>query len=100
MFSGARPCRLPRLVKERLDRGHVPLAAEPEVHGIAVAIDGAVQVNPLAANFHVGLIHTSGAPGHARIETPVFLKYRREALHPTHDRCVGKGSMTGIIQST
>ena len=48
---------LERFAQERLGRSHISLAAEPEVYGVSAAINRAIQVNPLAADIHIGLIH-------------------------------------------
>ena len=44
-------------VKEPLSRRHITPSAQEEVDGAARFIHGAIEVNPLASDFEVSLIH-------------------------------------------
>src|SRR5215212_5725524 len=62
------------LAEEALGRLPVPLGAEQEVDGPAGAVDGAVEVAPLPAHAHVGLVDVPRPaarpemPAHALLE--------------------------------
>jgi hypothetical protein len=45
------------LTQEALSSGEIAPLAEPELDRVAVAINGAVEIFPLASDFDVGLIH-------------------------------------------
>ena len=57
---------LQRLSEEPLGRRQIALLAEQELDRVADAVDGAVEIHPLAADLDVGLVHMPFA-GHATL---------------------------------
>jgi hypothetical protein len=76
--------------KEPLGGGHITPFAQEEIDGAPLFIDGAVQVNPLAAHLEIRLIHSPRIAHRPRIMVPAFLKVRHVPLHPTQDGRVGQ----------
>jgi hypothetical protein len=68
------------LVKEALRRGLVPLRRQQEVDGLAVLVDGAVEVSPDALDFDVGLIHAPAAADQALVFTAIFSMSGRKRI--------------------
>ncbi len=45
------------LAQKPLGRSEVSPFAEPEFNGIAIAVDGSIEISPLASDFDVSLVH-------------------------------------------
>src|ERR1700728_1753110 len=71
-----RSLHLDRLAKERLGRGDIAPGAEPKVYGLSVAIYRPVQIDPLAADLHVGLVDAPRRPYRPRELVPATLEFR------------------------
>src|ERR1700674_5292907 len=65
---------LQRLAKERLGCGDIAPGTEPEVDCLALLVDRAIKIDPFAADLHVRLIDSPGAPGRAGEVVPAFFK--------------------------
>src|ERR1700752_1925282 len=74
-----------RLAKERLGCGNVPLGAKPKVYSLSIAIYRPVQVDPLAADLHVGLVDPPRLTYRPRELVPATLELRNIMMDPTHD---------------
>jgi hypothetical protein len=74
------------LVEEALRRGHVALRRQQEVDGLAMLVDGALEVFPDALDFDVGLIHAPAAADRAL----VFWGQLLDKRHKTNCRPVNR----------
>jgi hypothetical protein len=74
------------LVEEALRRSHVALRRQQEVDGLALLVDGAVEILPDALDLDVRLIHTPAAPDRALVFPDHFLDERQETNRPPVDR--------------
>lgn len=88
------PLSLQRLAEERLGRLHIAVGAQPEINCLALSIDGAIEIGPIAPDLHVGFIDAPRATGLASESIPAPLELGHEPLYPAHDRCVGQGQST------
>jgi hypothetical protein len=78
-------------LEERLRGGHVPVLAEHHVDQRARAIDGTVEITPLAVNFDVGLVDIPTAAGLATSASPqTFGQRRRELGFPVTNRLMAE----------
>src|SRR5579872_4744176 len=84
-----RSLRFDRLAKERLGRGDIAPGAEPKVYSVSVTINRAVQIDPLAADLHVGFVNPPRRTDRSRELVPATLEFRNIMMHPTHDGRVG-----------
>ena len=75
--------------KGPLSRRHIAPSAQEEVDRAARFIHGAIQVDPLASDFEVSLIHAPRVADGPRVPAPALLKFRHVALHPPQDGRVG-----------
>jgi hypothetical protein len=80
------PVTLKGLLHEPLGGAKVALLAEIELHCVADAVDGAIQIHPATAHLDVGLIDMPFArqSALAKIEPPQ--EFRRITDHPAMDR--------------
>src|ERR1700733_7290274 len=78
-----------RLAEERLGCSDIAPGAEPKVYCLPIAIDRPVQIDPLAADFHVGLVDAPRRTYRPRELVPATLELRNIMMHPTHNGGVG-----------
>src|SRR3984957_5516675 len=83
-----RTLALDGLAKERLGSADIALAAQPEVHGSARAVDRPVQVHPFAADLDVGLIDTPRRSGWPGEPVPATFNLWGKMGTPPHDHGV------------
>jgi hypothetical protein len=74
------------LVEEALRRNHVPLCRQQEVDGLAMLVDGAVEVFPDALDLYVRLIHAPVAADRALVFSGHLLDQRQKPNRPPVDR--------------
>src|SRR5271165_6749556 len=77
------------LTKERLGRSNIAPGTEAKVHGVSRAVDRPIQIHPLAADLHVGLVDAPRRPGRPREPVPPALELWRIMVHPAHNGGVG-----------
>jgi hypothetical protein len=63
----------------------IALGAEPEVNGLALAVDRPVQVDPAALDLDIGLVKSPRAVGRAQAGPQPLLQVRRMGLDPAAD---------------
>jgi hypothetical protein len=68
--------------KEPLSCSHITPSAQEEVDRAACFIHGAIQVDPLASDLEVSLIHAPRVDDRPRVPAPALLKYRHVTLDP------------------
>lgn len=85
---------LDRLAKELLRRTYSSICAEQRMDGLAVSIDGPINVLPAASNEHRGLVRPPGRMGRPCQSRPASLKFRHVMLHPAHNGRVAHGHIT------
>src|SRR4030095_9126392 len=78
------PLRLQRLAKECLGRLHIAVGAQAKVDSLAFSIDGTIEIGPLAADLHIGLVDAPRATGLASELIPALLELGHETLDPAH----------------
>jgi hypothetical protein len=66
----------------------IPKLAEEEFHRVAHAIDGAVEIRPLAAHLDIGFIHVPTATDSPFAPVEAFQQFRRVAQNSAVDRGV------------
>ncbi len=69
--------------KEPRSRSRTSPSAQEEVDRAARFIHGAIQVDPLASDFEVSLIHAPRIADRPCIPVPALLKFRQVMLPPT-----------------
>lgn len=74
------------LVEEALRRSHVALCRQQEIDGLALLVDGAVEVFPDALDLDVRLVHAPAVTNRALVFARHFLDQRQEADRPSVDR--------------
>ncbi len=86
-----------RALEEALGGLLVPLGAEQEVDGLAGAVDGAVEIAPLAVHANIGLVDVPRATAGSEVPPHALLELGGEALDPAvkgdvidHDATVGQ----------
>src|SRR5208337_2679003 len=76
-----------RLAEKALRRRRVARRGEVEVYGVPMLVDGPVEIGPLAADLHVGLVDApAGRARPAPLPTQPFLDLGRVFLNPAVDR--------------
>ena len=70
------------LGKEPLSRSHITPSAQEKVDRAARFIHSPIQVDLLAFDFEISLIHAPRIADRPRIPAPALLKFRHVALHP------------------
>lgn len=75
-----------RFPEEPLGRRQVAVFAEPELNGVAGAVDRAIERHPLSANLDVGLIDMPFAGDGALAPIEALQQQRREVNDPAVDR--------------
>ena len=73
------------LVEEPLCHGEIAVLAEEGLNRIANAVDGAVEIHPLAPNLDVGFVHMPFAGDAAFAPVEALQQQRRIANDPTMD---------------
>jgi hypothetical protein len=68
--------------KEPLGGCNVTPFAQEKVDGSTLLIDGAIEVDPLASDFEVSLIHAPRVADRPRVPAPALLKFWHVTLHP------------------
>ncbi len=84
-----RPARpdLDHPAQETACRRPIPLLAEHRVQQVPIPVDGAVEVAPVSAGPHIGLVEVPGAAGLAvALGAQSFTEQRRKADLPAPDR--------------
>ena len=81
----ARSLALGRFAK---GRGDVAPGADTKVTRVARTIHRPIQIGPIAAHLHVGLVDAPRSSGRLRGPVPTTLELRSIMVHPTHDRRV------------
>jgi uncharacterized protein YjbI with pentapeptide repeats len=76
------------LAEEALGRPLAPLGAQQEVDGLPRPVDGPVEVAPLPADSHVGLVDVPRPAARPQVPPRPLLELGREALDPTIERDV------------
>jgi len=74
------------LVEEALRRGHVALRSQQEVDGLAMLVDGALEVFRDALDFDVNLIHAPAAADRALVFWGHLLENRHKTSRPPVNR--------------
>jgi hypothetical protein len=72
--------------KEPLGGCDIPLSAQEKIDGAARFIHGAIEVDPLAFDLEVSLIHAPRVAHRPGVRLPTLIKIRHVALHPPQDR--------------
>ena len=85
MVHGAEPWVFMALRKKRLGRPDIALAAQAKIDGPTFAIHRSVQVHPLAADLHVGLVDAPRWAGRPGEPVPAAFELRCVIVHPAHD---------------
>jgi hypothetical protein len=82
--------RRPR--KEPLSGDYItPFAQDQEkIDGVALFVDGAIEVHLLTTDLDISLIYAPGVADRPRITAPAFLKFRDITLHPPQNGRVGQ----------
>ena len=75
--------------EERLSRCDAAIGAKQKIDCLAVLVDGAVQVMPLALDRDVGLVDSPGGPNRFGEPSPPLLELRYLASYPSKDCRVG-----------
>ena len=88
LAGDARRTRGERLAEERLGGGEATIATEQEVDGLAVLVDGAIQIVPLGFDRDVRLIDTPRRADHPREPVPALLKFWDVSRDPPEDRAM------------
>src|SRR6266436_5102805 len=65
--------------------------AQEKVDGVALFVDGAIEVHPLTTNLDISLIYAPGVADRPRITAPALLKFRDIPLHPPQNGRMGQG---------
>src|SRR6266436_5525159 len=65
--------------------------AQEKVDGVALFVDGAIEVHPLTTNLDISLIYAPGVADRPRITAPALLKFRDIPLHPSQNGRMGQG---------
>jgi hypothetical protein len=78
--------RAKRFAEKGLGRCYIPLRTQSEVDGVAIPVDGAIQVDPTATDLQIRLVNTPRATALACIAIPALLELRNISLYPAHDR--------------
>lgn len=73
------------LAKEAFGCWQITVCAEEELDRVAEAVDGAVEIHPLAADFDVGLVHMPLAGNAPLVPVKALQQLRREVDDPTMD---------------
>ena len=68
--------------KEPLSGCNLTPFAQEKVDGSTLLIDGAMEVDPLAFDLEVSLIHAPRVAHRPRVPAPALLKFRHVTLHP------------------
>jgi hypothetical protein len=76
------------LVKECLCSGDAAIRSKQKIHRLAVSIDSAIKIIPLAPHFYISLVHAPGSIHGPREAVPSPLELRYLATHPTKNRRV------------
>jgi hypothetical protein len=71
--------------KEPLGGCDIPPSAQEKIDGVALFIDGAIQVDLLTFDLEISLIHTPRVADRPRVPVPALLKFRHVTLHPSQD---------------
>src|SRR5580692_12346323 len=80
--------------KEPLSRRHITPSAQEEVDGAARFIHGAIQVDPLAFDLEVSLIHAPRVADWPCVPAPALFKLGDILLHPPKNSRMGQGDTT------
>ena len=72
--------------KEPLGGCDIPPSAQEKIDGAARFIHGAIEVDPLAFDLEVSLIHAPRVAHRPGVRLPTLFKIRHVALHPPQDR--------------
>src|SRR6266404_9080934 len=67
--------------KKPLGGRDVPSSAQEKIDGAARFIHGAIEVDPLAFDLKVSLIHAPRVADRPRVPAPALLKFRHVTLH-------------------
>src|ERR1700738_5480663 len=79
-----------RMGKEPLGGDHITPFAQEKIDGVALFIHGAVEVNPLAFDLEVSLIHAPRVTHRSGVRLPTLFKIRHVAPHPPQDRLMSQ----------
>ena len=77
--------------EECLGGRDVPVAAQQEIDGLSLFVDGTVEIDPAAFDFDLGFVNAPRQPSRASEAVPTPFEFRDIALDPTHDRGVRQG---------
>src|SRR5271169_6770191 len=80
--------------KEPLGGCNVTPFAQEKVDGAARFIHGAIEVDPLAFDLEVSLIHAPGVADRPCVMIPALLKLRDILLHPPKNSRMGQSDAT------
>ena len=75
-----------RLAQEAFGRRQITTLAEPELDGIADAVDGAIEIHPAAANLDIGFVDMPPSADGTLAPIEAFQQQGREVNDPAVDR--------------
>src|SRR6516164_9076731 len=71
--------------EQRFGRDDIAPGAKTKVHGSSLAIDRSIQIHPLAADLHVGLVDAPKGPDRPGEPVPAALELGCIVMHPAHN---------------
>ena len=89
-----------RALQEPPGRSQIALGREQKIHRLAIQIDGAVKVFPLASNVDVSLVHPPASPNGSLAPTQHSCQNRQHLERPTMNRGVDLFSQdhSGLVE--
>jgi hypothetical protein len=74
----------------------VPMGPKQKVNGVAVLVDGPVEISPFALDADVGLVHPPALTNHLLAQAERFLQYRQQLDGPAvHGRMIDRNAALG-----
>ena len=83
--------------KESLSGDHITPFAQEKVDGVALFVDGAIQVHPLTTDLDISLIYAPGVADRPRITAPALFEFRDIPLNPPQNGRMGQGDAAGVF---
>jgi len=70
------------LEEEAFGRLGIPHRTQEKLEGVALRVDGSVEIHPGVSDFYIGLIHAPGVVGGFEVRPTAFVELRGIALPP------------------